>query len=85
MGQTDMLYDREAFLSPTLTASDSETVRTGVKNMRNAANSSTLGSSRCRSGFWRTESQAQTCDSDLRSLMSVEDMNDFARTLPIEA
>ena len=67
------------------TVSDPETVCEGVKSMRNTANSSALGSSRCRSGFWRTDSQAQTCDSDLRSLMSVEDMSDFARAFPIEA
>ena len=52
--------------------------------MRNFANS-VGSSSRCRSGFWRTDSQAQTCDSDLRSLMSIEDFSDLTAAVPIEA
>lgn len=62
----------------------------GVRSVRSLANSSTLGgsmggSSRCRRGFWRTDSLTQTCDSDLRSLMSIDEISDLARALPIEA
>ena len=54
----------------------------GVRNMKNLANSSTVGSSRCRRGFYRTDSQTHTCDSDLRSLMSIDDINELVRALP---
>jgi len=43
------------------------------------------GSSRCVRGFWRTDSQTRTVDSDMRSLMSLEDMSDLCQALPIEA
>ena len=63
---------------------DREAVFLGVKSL---ASSSTMGgSSRCRRGFWRTDdSQAQTCDSDLRSLMSIDSVNELVRSQPIQA
>ena len=65
---------------------DAAVVFAGVKNTKRLANSSTVGSSsRSRRGFWRTDSQTQTCDSDLRSLISIDDTNELVRALPIEA
>ncbi|DBA71137.1 TPA: PSII 6.1 kDa protein [Trebouxia sp. C0005] len=59
----------------------------GVRNKQSAGSSSTMGgsSSRCARGFWRTDSQTRTVDSDMRSLMSLEDMSDLCQALPIEA
>ncbi len=58
----------------------------GVRNKQSVGSSSTMGgSSRCVRGFWRTDSQTRTVDSDMRSLMSLEDMSDLCQALPIEA
>ncbi|DBB16787.1 TPA: hypothetical protein ACH3X3_015024 [Trebouxia sp. C0006] len=58
----------------------------GVRNKQSVGSSSTMGgSSRCARGFWRTDSQTRTVDSDMRSLMSLEDMSDLCQALPIEA
>ncbi|DBB00044.1 TPA: hypothetical protein ACH3X1_013902 [Trebouxia sp. C0004] len=58
----------------------------GVRNKQSVGSSSTMGgSSRCVRGFWRTDSQTRTVDSDMRSLMSLEDMSDICLALPIEA
>ncbi len=61
-------------------------IYTGVRNKQSVGSSSTMGgSSRCVRGFWRTDSQTRTIDSDMRSLMSLEDMSDLCQALPIEA
>ena len=63
----------------------------GVRNTLSLGSSSTVGGSStlggssgcCVRGFWRSDSQTHTADSDGRSMMSLDDMTDLAKALPV--